>query len=297
MYQVKVTLPCEGTTMTKKIEMPSGKKLAVFRTYAKILQKLEVKKGRIRWKDLLEETRLSSRTLSRRLKELEERGVVRRIVDTSVYPPAVYYEGTKLSYLLSLPLLAGLNAVTQMLDERLHTRRIIETGASNPEKLLENLFTQYINDLLSTLNFSIEDFEQNKEKSQWAYLVSFHIEAYESRIMELMRVAIYDPKLRETIKNMYANSKKEDDDEKTEKNIQEIIKPFNNKELAKIMVGQYCALLVQGIVKTPSDFIKILKTDENLRQKIKRLYGTEINDETLISFMSDSGWSSKIFEK
>ena len=49
-------------------------------------------KNKLRWKKLLKKTGISSRTLASHLKELESRGKIKRIVDASVYPPAVYYE-------------------------------------------------------------------------------------------------------------------------------------------------------------------------------------------------------------
>jgi DNA-binding Lrp family transcriptional regulator len=51
-------------------------------------------KSMLRWGAIKEKTGLSTRTLSLRLKQLQEKGLVRRIVDTAVdqYPPPVYYQ-------------------------------------------------------------------------------------------------------------------------------------------------------------------------------------------------------------
>jgi len=49
------------------------------------------------WSQLLKETRLSRRTLSQRLKDMMQRGLLTRKMDTSssTYPPAVHYTLTK----------------------------------------------------------------------------------------------------------------------------------------------------------------------------------------------------------
>lgn len=265
-------------------------------SYAKIIQTLQPEHGRVRWKDLLEQTRLSSRTLAKRTKELQKQGLVRRIVDTTVYPPAVYYEGTKLSYLMSLPITAGLDAITKMLEAQLQTRRIIETSESNPNKLMEHLVTEYERDFLFTLNYSIEDYEKLGEKSEWPYLVTYHVQAYESRIMELIRVALQSSKLREAIKNVYKDFK-EGDDKRRNNLIQEVVGPFQDKELAEPMMKEYCGLLVQGLVKKPTDFFKMIKNNDQLKEKIEHDFGTTLDKKRLLSFFEDPGWKVINIEK
>jgi DNA-binding HxlR family transcriptional regulator len=265
--------------------------LAKTKTEIDILTILINEGKRIRWKDLLEKAGISSRTLAARLKELTKKGDVNRIVDSKVYPPAVYYEASSSAYVSMLPLRPFLNQMDNMLDQWQQTRRIIETGESDPEKLIDNLLKEYVWDLVFTLNYCVEYFEKEGEKSYWPFLVFYHVRAYESRIMELIRVATKSPKLRTAIKSYYQEFKKERDEDQR-KLLESIIAPFNDKELAKPMMRQYCLLLIQGIVEKPSDFLQQLSQNEKLKQKIEEDFGQSISDERLNQFLADPGWKA-----
>lgn len=63
------------------------------RSEAKILSELmEAPQQGLRWKELLERTKISSRTLKKRLKELENKGTVERRPDhdSGEYPTPIY---------------------------------------------------------------------------------------------------------------------------------------------------------------------------------------------------------------
>ena len=65
------------------------------------------------------------------------------------------------------------------------------------------------------------------------------------------------PKLQKAIKITYQNFKKEKDEDQ-KKLLDQMIEHFEDKELAKPMMEEYCGLLVQGLVDTPSDFFQQL---------------------------------------
>lgn len=273
--------------MSEKINF-NPQELAKMDTELKIIKVLTDEKNRIRWKDLLEKTGISSRTLAQRLKELSAKGEVRRIVDTNVYPPAVYYEASSSAYLTRLPLLDALDQIGKTLENWQQTRKIIETGESNPEKLIENLILEYVWDLFFTLNYSVEDVENPSNKT-WPHFVFYHVKAYESRLMELIRVALKSQKLRDAIKSGYQNFKREREKEGKEL-MDQVIAPFKDQELAKPLMREYCVLLIQGLVKKPYDFEKQLFENKKLREKIEKDFGEPISDEQLRAFMADPGW-------
>lgn len=66
-----------------------GAKEAKERTEALI--KLALSSGKLNWSKLLQKTKVSRRTLARRLKEMISDGRIERTVDSSTYPPSVFY--------------------------------------------------------------------------------------------------------------------------------------------------------------------------------------------------------------
>ena len=60
----------------------------------KLLRLLQ-EEGRIRYSDLLEKMKMSTSGLSKMLKRLQERGLIKRIQESTSYPPPVYYELTE----------------------------------------------------------------------------------------------------------------------------------------------------------------------------------------------------------
>lgn len=59
--------------------------------------------GEISWSELLKKSRLGKATLSRHLKRLESLGLVQRRVDSSTYPPTVFYKRIKEHPALAMP--------------------------------------------------------------------------------------------------------------------------------------------------------------------------------------------------
>ncbi|MCW3985315.1 MAG: winged helix-turn-helix transcriptional regulator [Candidatus Bathyarchaeota archaeon] len=99
-----------------------------------ILKLMQAKDRKLRWSELVEQTGFSKRTLSKRLKDLQREGALKRIVDaeTEEYPPPVYYELQKGHILEPVDILfSALSRVVEISDvevekgKELFNRRVL----------------------------------------------------------------------------------------------------------------------------------------------------------------------------
>ena len=88
-----------------------------------VLKVLSISRDGINWSSLLNQSGLSESTLSSCLKSLLRRGLVERMVDSKVYPPAVYYRLTERGF-------DELNSMAEVEEEALETEPTLEVSAS-----------------------------------------------------------------------------------------------------------------------------------------------------------------------
>lgn len=282
----KVTVASvKGSVNLPKQYKPRPQELAKTTTEANILKVLTKEKKRVRWSELLKKTKLSSRTLSDRIKDLEQKGAVTRIIDSSVYPPAVYYEATSSAYLTKLPIGSALDQIKHMLEEWRARQRFLDTNISDPQMIINNMVEDYVLDLLFTLNYCMEE----EKRTHWPFLAYYHFKAYESRIMELIRVMHKSPKLIEAVKKTYQNFRRKRDKE-MEKLLNPLVALFKDKELARSTIKQFMVLLSQGYVKNPSQFLKQLQGKKDIRVRVEERFGKPIDDSRLEAIIADPAW-------
>lgn len=268
--------------------------IAKTETQIKILNIL-TKERRLRWHELKEKTKLSSRTLSDRMRELLKMGVVRRVIDTSQYPPAVYYEATSKADLMRLPIGSVFNIIENMMEEWRLTRQAIGTliRISDPSKVGEEVirFTveDYVIDLLFTLRYCLE----NPEYSP--YLIYYHVGLYSARLEHLIETWRKYPQIIEAAKKLQTEIMEERKKER-EKFLEEFLPYFKDKDLAKHIIELYAVTLALGEKKTIFEFLEELTRNEVLRSKLEKMLGQPIDEARLKSIKEEKAWQN-VFSK
>lgn|GEM_PF-1325251 len=276
------------TTMTS--DKPKPQDVEKLKTEFQILQALE--KGKMRWKQLKETIPISTRTLADRLKELQGKGVIRRIIDDSSYPPAVYYEKT--SNVILMPSPNGEHAqiwkmLSQFRDEERELRKVVTTqleGNASPEDILEAAIEGYIVDLLFTLRYSIE------ESKMAPYLVFYHKEMYAARLEHLIEAVASKPELAKALHDMQEKlmleRKKESD-----KAFEKWSKPFSNKTLAKAIIRLYSQKVASGDEKGNAyEFLSRLIENQELQNELQHQSEIEVDMQELEKIHKEPGWKA-----
>ena len=130
--------------------MNEAQRKAKENTYIKILKVLAKETKPLRWKELIKKTMLSSRTLSDRLKDLQVKGLVRRIISDSEYPPAALYEISSRGKLAQSEIGDKALFYKQFEEEWLFNRRayfhLIQNGEIDRviEFMAENFFIEFL---------------------------------------------------------------------------------------------------------------------------------------------------------
>jgi DNA-binding HxlR family transcriptional regulator len=283
--------------MKKKTKFISSKEFEKANTELQIMQVLKEGKGKLRWKNLLDgirktrNMRISTRTLSNRLKDLEKSGFVRRIIDTSVYPPAVYYEITTRGHKAEFPFVAVLSELQNFeisIDAFRSITGVLKTRleSNDPEAALEIISLDYLNYLLTTLYLCLD-----AQPEALPFIMDHNVSRYEIMLKTLITEILNSPALAKAVKDTYQRLRKEEK-ETIKKYEDKFCAEFKDKELSKVVVSQFALMKSYGEVKTLKDFFKKILEDELSHKAIEKRFGKPISEKRLKNLLSDPAWKT-----
>lgn len=276
--------------MSKK-QKPTLQDLKKANTEIKILQVLTEEKKPIRWHDLLKKTGVSTRTLSDRVQDLQKTGAVRRIIDQSEYPPAVFYEATSSSHLFKLPIGLSLRIIQGMKEAKKEVYEEMVGFSDSAERTIDMTIDNYIVDLLFTLRYCLENPE-----SQTPHLINFHVNEYMAQIESLVHLWRNKPELIEvikTIQNRVMSERKEFENKVLEKYASQ----FKDKDFAKPIIGLFAIYDARKKTKSIFDFLKELEKSKELQQELEKRFRLKVDKERLEAILKEKAWNNLVFAK
>jgi DNA-binding HxlR family transcriptional regulator len=208
-----------------------------------ILDALE--NGALRWKDLKAKMKTSvksTRTLSTRLQELQAKGLVRRIVDDKVYPPAVSYELSSNAVLVEGNTALVATQLKQLLKELRENRQILKhfiNSNTSTEDVLMHYIDDYVMDFLYIMNSSFEN------PQLFPYIMFNMKELYAGRMANLFEYWQKNPEMKKTVKEVYEKATKENQED-IDKNLSNWTVKFADQSLAKAVFKLYAVKLVKN---------------------------------------------------
>jgi DNA-binding Lrp family transcriptional regulator len=264
--------------MSEKGKLQEVQKLA---TEARILTVL-TKRHSMRWHDLKQATGLSSRTLSDRLHDLTDKGVVARRVDGSTRPPSAYYETT--SQTVSELDRSGLYGVFQKyLDERSQSERLFGTSKEEPKGVVEKAQRELLYDFLLTLRYCM------KNNDYIPYLVLLHTDLYQAQIQNLIDTLRKSPILQDELNVAY--QKLVGQQEKLfEPVIEEALSKFQDKELAQSVLRLYYR---EAFPQKIELFVFLMQLTQNheTKERLSKEFGSPIMEDRLSRLISETAWT------
>ena len=275
-----------------KYKLIKNQEIVKAQTELKILQEL-TKARRLRWKDLKERTGLSSRTLSDRLKELQGKGLVRRIIDNSTYPPAVYYEAASKAHLIKFPIGKQLMVIERMMKEWRELRETLHAmlfSSENPEKtarlIVEYTLEDYVFDLLFTLKYCFENTDVAP------ILIAYHTQLYEARLLALMDAWRKNPTILNIINKAWIELKEERKRE-IENILKNFVAPFKDKPLAKAILKLYAVKRsLYGYKEPITRFVKEIPKNKTMKEELEKIFKAPIDKERLEAVIKEQAWET-----
>lgn len=183
--------------------MPQKKDVELSDPEQKILKFLRLAPGlRLRWGEIKDQTKLSSRTLSQRLKDLQNRKLVERIVDTSTdeYPPPVYY---RLIGELERKFAKSVQEERMQIKKRLD--RLSELTFENPQLYFETILDAVVFDCVFTLYYAAK-------APTWiesAGLLWYHNEVHKHLMIDAWKAFAKSEKYNQALKQIYEKMREE----------------------------------------------------------------------------------------
>lgn len=261
--------------MSEKENLQEVQKLA---TEARILSVL-TKRRSMRWHDLKQATGLSSRTLSDRLHDLADKGVVARRVDGSTRPPSAYYETT--SQTDSELAKSGLYGVFQKyLDEISQSERLFKESKGVVEKAQK----EFLYDFLLTLRYCM------KNNDYIPYLVLLHTDMHQAQIENLIDTLRKSPTLQDELNVEY--QKLVGEQEKLfEPGIEEALSKFQDKELARSVLRLYYREAFPHKIELFVFLMQLAQTN-GTREMLSKEFGSPIMEDRLSKLISETAWTN-----
>jgi len=119
--------------------------------------------------------------------------------------------------------------------------------------------------------------------------IRYHIQWYETNLLELARYAKKQPKIGTVIRKLY-DEYVEVREKKHQERMKHFISPFKDQELAKALLEHLSVRYVHGEASTVSAFLKELVENEELRSEVEKRFGKPIEDKRLEAIAADSAW-------
>jgi len=168
-----------------------------------ILDKLmKAPRFQLRWTELMNKTGFSSRTLSRRLKNLENKKRVKRLLDTETrkYPPPVYYQ------------LIGEDErrIAEKIEKewagiRERTNNLFTITFEKPERFVEELMLFILRDSIFTLHYAANE----SKVIQSLLLLRWHTEIRDNLMLQALKLFATSEKHREALRKIYEEAREE----------------------------------------------------------------------------------------
>ena len=251
-------------------------------TTTKILNLL-IKRGRLRWQELKKSTNVSSRTLSDRLQDLIDNGIVKRKVDPETHPPSTYYEINPNIEISNFPQGHVYSTFQKFLDTKNQSAsllRLIEKRT--PKETLENTFNAFKHDLLFTLDYCAE----NPDYSE--YLALLYLDQYQTQIENLILSIKNNDKYGESIKSIFEDFIR-DQKKNVEKEIIKALTNFEDKELARAVLVLYFGSAFTYNMELYIFLVQMAQSEE-LKVKLEKEFGAPVEEERLNKLISESAW-------
>jgi DNA-binding HxlR family transcriptional regulator len=125
------------------------------------------------WSQILKETKLSRRTLSQRLKDMKQRGLLTRKMDTSpsTYPPNVHYTLTKTAQRTYGPIVEAVKKAKHVgnLEPLRHT-----LTTTDMQRILESSFYFAGYNFLFTMKSILEANIRDEDAASFVFAFTFH---------------------------------------------------------------------------------------------------------------------------
>ena len=251
-------------------------------TTTKILNLL-IKRGRLRWQELKKSTDVSSRTLSDRLQDLMDNGIVKRKVDPETHPPSTYYELNLNIDITNFPQGHLYSLFQKFLDKKNQSASLLRLiDRRTPKEILENTFNAFKHDFLFTLSNCVE----NPEYSE--YLALLYLDQYQAQIKNLVSYIKEDDKYSKEIKAIYEDFIGEQK-KKVEKEINEALTNFEDKELARAVLVLYFQSVFAYNMELYIFLVQMAQSPD-LKAKLEKEFGSPVEEERLNKLISESAW-------
>lgn len=251
-------------------------------TTTKILNLL-IRKGRLRWQELKKSTEVSSRTLSDRLQDLLDNGIVKRKVDPETHPPSTYYELNPNIDIANLPHGNLYTLFQKFLDKKDKSASLLRLiDKRTPKEILQNNFNLFQHDFLFTLSNCAE----NSEYSE--YLALLYLDQYQAQIKNLVSYIKEDEKYSKEIKVMYEDFLSEQK-KNVEKEINKALTNFEDKELARAVFVLYLQNVSTYNMELLIFLVQMAQSPE-LKAKLEKEFGAPVEEERLNKLISESAW-------
>ncbi|MGD0329079.1 MAG: winged helix-turn-helix transcriptional regulator [Nitrososphaeria archaeon] len=251
-------------------------------TTTKILNLL-LGRGSLRWQELKKLADISSRTLSDRLRDLTDKGIVKRKVDPGTRPPSTYYELNPNTDITNFPhgyLFSVFQKFLEKKNQSASLFRLIEKSTS--KEILDNKFNSLRHDFLFTLNYIIE----NPEYSD--YLILFYLDQYQEEIKNLISFIREKNKFSVEIEEMFEEFIGEQ-----KKNVEKVIEKasnnFEDKELAKAVLGLYFESVFAYNMEMYIFLVQMAQSPD-LKARLEKEFGAPVEEERLNKLISEDAW-------
>jgi hypothetical protein len=253
-------------------------------TTTKILNLL-LRRGSLRWQELKKLTDISSRTLSDRLQDLTDNGIVKRKVDPGTHPPSTYYELNSNIDITNFPHGYLFSVFQKFLDKKNQSAslfRLIEK--STPKEILDNKFNSLKYDFLFTLSYIVG----NPEYSD--HLILFYLDQYQEEIKNLISSIKGNNKFSVEIEGMFEEFIGEQK-KNVEKVIEKALNDFKDKELAKAVLGLYFESAFAYNMELYIFLVQMAQSPD-LKARLEKKFGAPVEEERLNKLISEDAWKT-----
>lgn len=251
-------------------------------TTTKILNLL-LSRGSLRWQELKKLTDISSRTLSDRLKDLTDKGIVKRKVDPGTHPPSTYYELNTNIDITNFPHGYLFSVFQKFLDKKNQSAslfRLIEK--STTKEILANKFNSLRHNFLFTLNYMVG----NPEYSD--YLILLYLDQYQEEIKNLISFIreknIFSVEIEGIFEEFIGEQKKN-----VEKVIEKASNNFEDKELARAVLRLYFESTFAYNMEMYIFLVQMAQSPD-LKARLEKEFGAPVEEERLNKLISEDAW-------
>ena len=275
-----------------KRERIDRRKIAKLNSEATILQVL-IEEGRpLRWKEILEKTKLSTRTLSDRIKDLNAKGLVNRTVDHSEYPPAVSYGVSSSGKLATSDV--GLQALHFRLlldglrENRVYFRHFLEEG--DITGYVDMVIEDFIGEFLFTAKYVFE------KPLLAPHLIEFYARLSAAKLESLFELWEKYPEVEKSVVKAWTELS-EGRKRQQEERIDIYVQGFQNRDLASAIIKCYSADLIYGFKGSIQDYLEGIMGNKERLEKLEKELGASLTEARLQLLTQEKAWENLVITR